>query len=107
MLFPVKLQIQDLTDEKLVQERTDLKAISTTAVIKDIRHSIEVLLSIKNDQNQTQQTAQNMDTSLMHEESLLGLSAHNPYGSPGSTNPFDKANHILASGKDRNQSKNQ
>lgn len=41
-----------------------------------------------------------MDTSLMHEESLLGLSQHNPYGSPNSTNPFDRANAIKKAKKD-------
>ena len=74
-----------------MQERVDFKLIATTQLIKDIRQSIEILLSIKNDQTANGNTGGNIDTSLMHEESLLGLSAHNPYGSPQSTNPFDKA----------------
>jgi hypothetical protein len=35
----------------------------------------------------------------MHEESLLGLSAHHPYGSPGSTMPFDKPKDLKKASK--------
>ena len=42
---------------------------------------------------------------MLHEESLLGLSAHNPYGSPQSTNPFDKAESHLKVPKDKDRKK--
>jgi len=44
------LKIADLTDLKLAEERAALGRIRTTTLIKDIRTSIELLLSIKNDQ---------------------------------------------------------
>ena len=72
-----------------------MKQIATTQLIKDIRHSIEILLSIKNDQNGNGNNGTNEETSILHEESLLGLSAHNPYCSPQSTNPFEKADSQL------------
>ena len=75
--------------------------MATTQLIKDIRHSIEILLSIKNDQNANANENMQVDTSIMHEESLLGLSAHNPYGSPQSTNPFEKAESHVKNLKDK------
>ena len=46
-----------------------------------------------------------VDTSIMHEESMLGLSAHNPYGSPQSTNPFEKAESNVKNLKDKSKKK--
>lgn len=43
------IQIQELTDAKLVQERNELTLVPTAQLIKNIRSSIEILLSIKND----------------------------------------------------------
>ena len=46
-------EIAELTDQKLVNERSQLNQVPTAQLIKDIRASIEVLLSIKNDQANT------------------------------------------------------
>ena len=36
---------------------------------------------------------------------MLGLSAHNPYGSPQSTNPFEKAESNVKNMKDKSKKK--
>ena len=46
-------EIQGLTEDKLALERKNLASVSTTQLINNIRSSIEVLLSIKNDQPQS------------------------------------------------------
>ena len=46
-------EIAELTDQKLVKERSQLNQVPTAQLIKDIRASIEVLLSIKNEQANT------------------------------------------------------
>ena len=63
----------------------------TPQLIQNIRHSIEVLLSIKNDQGNGNQ----MNSSMINDESGLNqssnLSARQLHrGSPQSTNPFDR-----------------
>ena len=61
--------------------------MSTSALIQQIRHSIEVLLSIKNEQG-----ANNMTSSMINDDSALNRSTLSDRlnGSPASTNPFDK-----------------
>jgi len=62
-------EIQDLTDQKLVQERVDLALIPTDKLIKDIRSSIEILLSIKNDNTNTANGG-HMETLMMNDDSV-------------------------------------
>jgi len=85
-------EIAELTDQKLLQERIDLSSVLTTQLIKDIRSSIEILLSIKNDQSVTQNGGQ-METLMMNDDSCaerISLSDH-PFRSFSrqDTNPFD------------------
>lgn len=53
----------------MVEERIELSKVPTTQLIKDIRSSIEILLSIKNDQTNTNNGG-NMDTLMMQDESV-------------------------------------
>jgi hypothetical protein len=67
-----------------VQERNDLTLVATTSLIKDIRSSIEVLLSIKNDQTNTNNG--HMDSLIMQDDSVAdrtSLSDH-PFHTQGS-----------------------
>ena len=87
-------EIQDLTDQKLVQERVDLALIPTDKLIKDIRSSIEILLSIKNDNTNTANGG-HMETLMMNDDSVadrtsMSNSQFNTF-SARSTNPFEKA----------------
>ena len=98
-------EIQDLTDSKLMQERADLAAIPTTQLIKDIRSSIEILLSIKNDQSNTNNGGP-METLIMNEDSCVDRASlcDNIFGSFShhDTNPFEKApkGSLLPGGKE-------
>ena len=78
-----------------MQERNDLTLVATTQLIKDIRSSIEILLSIKNDQTNTNNG--HMDSLIMQDDSVADRASlsDRPFhtqGSPQSTNPFEKAN---------------
>ena len=87
-------EIQELTDAKLMQERADLAAIPTTQLIKDIRSSIEILLSIKNEQSNTKNSGP-METLIMNEDSCVDRASlyEKIFGSFShkDTNPFEKA----------------
>lgn len=90
-------EIQDLTDGKLMQERADLVEIPTAELIKDIRGYIEILLSIKNDQTNT--NGGHMDTLIMQDDSVADRTSFDEMAfgtsSPRSINPFEKANKTL------------
>ena len=90
-------EIAELTDEKLFAERANLLQVSTAQLIKDIRSSIEVLLSIKNDPNTTENGG-HMETLMMNDDSVndkASFSDH-PFKSflHHETNPFEKASKI-------------
>ena len=89
-----------MTDQKLVEERVELSKVPTTQLIKDIRSSIEILLSIKNDQTNTNNGAGNMDTLMMQDESVADRSSmlsggeRHPFHTQSArslTNPFERA----------------
>lgn len=87
-------EIQELTDAKLVQERAELGKITTAQLIRDIRSSIEILLSIKNDNSNSNNGGGPMETLIMNDESCvsrasLGDDIFGSISQEHRTNPVD------------------
>lgn len=62
----------DITPEKLEEEKTQLRQKDSIDLVESIRNSIEILISLKMDEEQMQNTNKSMSSIKMHMEGREG-----------------------------------